>query len=50
MRLERTAIYGVLILEPKVFGDAQGFFKESFNQQQCHDAVGRPVTFVQDNH
>ena len=45
-----TDIDGVLILEPKVFGDARGFFMESFNQQAFNDAVGREIVFVQDNH
>ncbi len=50
MNVERTAIEGVLILEPKVFGDTRGFFMESFNQQRFDAAVGGPVAFVQDNH
>ncbi len=50
MQVTETAIEGVLILEPKVFGDARGFFFESFNQQAFDAAVGRPVSFVQDNH
>ena len=45
-----TAIPEVLIIEPKVFGDERGFFFESFNQEAFELAVGRPVTFVQDNH
>jgi dTDP-4-dehydrorhamnose 3,5-epimerase len=45
-----TELPGVLILEPKVFGDARGFFFESFNQKLFDAAVGSPVTFVQDNH
>ena len=45
-----TAISEVLIIEPKVFGDERGFFFESFNQEAFELAVGRPVTFVQDNH
>jgi len=45
-----TAIPDVLLIEPKVFGDARGFFYESFNQQAFDDALGRHVTFVQDNH
>jgi len=45
-----TAIPDVLLVEPKVFGDARGFFYESFNQQAFDDALGRHVTFVQDNH
>ena len=50
MNVEPTAIDGVLILQPKVFGDARGFFMESFNQQRFDEAVGRPTAFVQDNH
>lgn len=50
MQVVRTAIEGVLILEPKVFGDARGFFYESFNQRAFDEAVGHPVSFVQDNH
>ena len=50
MNVEHTAIDGVLILQPKVFGDERGFFMESFNQQRFDEAVGRPTAFVQDNH
>lgn len=50
MNVIRTAIDDVLILEPKVFGDARGFFLESWNAQKFNEAVGREVTFVQDNH
>ena len=50
MNITRTAIDGVLVLEPKMFGDDRGFFMESFNQKAFDDAVGRSVTFVQDNH
>jgi len=50
MKVIPTDIDGVLILEPRVFGDARGFFFESFNQQAFDDAVGQSVTFVQDNH
>ena len=46
-----TAIADVLILEPRVFGDARGFFFESFNQRDFEAATGlQGVTFVQDNH
>lgn len=44
------AIPDVIVFEPKVFGDDRGFFIESFNQAKFDAAVGRPVTFVQDNH
>ena len=49
MKVTPTALAGVLVLEPKVFGDRRGFFFESFNQKDFDDAVGSPVTFVQDN-
>jgi dTDP-4-dehydrorhamnose 3,5-epimerase len=38
------------LIEPRVFGDARGFFFESFNQRQFNEIVGRNVVFVQDNH
>jgi dTDP-4-dehydrorhamnose 3,5-epimerase len=46
-----TAIPDVIVLEPKVFGDARGFFFESFNQRDFEQATGlKDVHFVQDNH
>ena len=45
-----THIPDLLILEPKVFGDARGVFFESFNQQDFNQATGLNVQFVQDNH
>lgn len=50
MNVIKTAIPDVLIYEPKVFGDERGFFFESFNHKLFEEAVGYPVTFVQDNH
>src|SRR5476649_574068 len=50
MQIGTTAIEGVLVLQPKVFGDSRGFFFESFNQNAFDAAVGRHVDFVQDNH
>jgi dTDP-4-dehydrorhamnose 3,5-epimerase len=50
MKVIPTAIEGVLIIEPKVFGDERGFFFESFNQRAFNEAVGHTVDFVQDNH
>lgn len=50
MKVIRTEIPDVLILEPKVFGDERGFFMESYNQKVFEDAIGRKVDFVQDNH
>lgn len=45
-----TALPEVLILEPKVFGDARGFFYESFNARDFQQATGIEREFVQDNH
>ena len=45
-----TALPDVLILEPKMFGDARGFFFESFNQRDFSQATGLDMQFVQDNH
>jgi len=45
-----TAIPDVLVLEPKVFGDARGFFFESFNARDFVEATGVNAQFVQDNH
>ena len=50
MKVTRLAIPDVLLVEPKVFGDARGFFFESFNQKVFDEAAGAPITFVQDNH
>lgn len=50
MKITSLAIPDVLLVEPKVFGDARGFFFESFNQRAFEAAAGKPVTFVQDNH
>jgi len=46
----QTAIPGLLIFEPKVFGDERGFFFESFNRRKFAELTGREVDFVQDNH
>lgn len=48
MHITPTAIAGVLIIEPRVFGDARGFFMETW-QQERYRQVGLPDRFVQDN-
>jgi dTDP-4-dehydrorhamnose 3,5-epimerase len=48
MRILKTPIEGLLVLEPKVFADERGYFLESFHQQHYHDA-GITTDFVQDN-
>lgn len=50
MQAVETGIPGLLIIEPKVFGDARGFFFESFNQKQFEEITGIRAHFVQDNH
>ena len=50
MKTTATALEGVVVIEPKVFGDARGFFFESFNQRDFESAIGQRVDFVQDNH
>ena len=50
MKAIPTAIPEVLVIEPAVFGDARGFFFESWNQRAFDALVGREVRFVQDNH
>jgi dTDP-4-dehydrorhamnose 3,5-epimerase len=50
MKATPLAIPDVILLEPTVFGDDRGFFFESFNHRRFEEAVGKPVTFVQDNH
>ena len=50
MQATRLSISDVVLLEPKVFGDARGFFFESFNQKAFNEATGTDHQFVQDNH
>jgi len=50
MQVTKTAIEGVLLLEPKVFGDERGFFMESHSDRSFAQATGLDVRFVQDNH
>ena len=50
MQATRLSIPDVVLLEPKVFGDARGFFFESFNQKAFNAATGTDHQFVQDNH
>lgn len=50
MNVIATKIPDVLIIEPRVFGDARGFFYESFNKNTFENATGVKADFVQDNH
>ncbi|MDO8404836.1 MAG: dTDP-4-dehydrorhamnose 3,5-epimerase family protein, partial [Pseudomonas sp.] len=50
MNIVTTDLPGVLIIEPKVFGDDRGFFYESFNAKAFQLATGLDTRFVQDNH
>jgi dTDP-4-dehydrorhamnose 3,5-epimerase len=49
MNVIQTPLPGVVVVEPKVFGDARGFFLETYNQQRYQEA-GIDAVFVQDNH
>ena len=49
MEIIRTGIEGAFIVEPRVFGDARGYFFESFNAREFAAATGLEVVFVQDN-
>lgn len=48
MKVIKTAIEGVVIIEPRIFTDARGYFFESFSQKEFDEKV-RPIRFVQDN-
>jgi len=50
MKAIPTKLEGVFILEPDVFGDARGFFMESYNARTLREVLGVELTFVQDNH
>ena len=50
MKATPTAIPGVLVIEPRVFGDGRGFFYESFNAREFKELNGLEPNFVQDNH
>ena len=49
-QVSQTPLAGVLVLEPKVFGDVRGFFFESFNARDFEQTTGVQCSFVQDNH
>ena len=50
MHIHSTALPGVVIIEPKAFGDERGFFYESFNARRFAELTGVTANFVQDNH
>jgi dTDP-4-dehydrorhamnose 3,5-epimerase len=50
MKVIPTAIDGLQVIEPTVFGDDRGFFYESFNQRRFEELTGVKADFVQDNH
>ena len=50
MQIIEEALNGVVLLEPKVFGDDRGFFMETFNQRVFCELTGVAPDFVQDNH
>ncbi|MGE0622657.1 MAG: dTDP-4-dehydrorhamnose 3,5-epimerase [Pseudomonadales bacterium] len=50
MNVTPTSLPGVVLIEPRVFGDERGFFLETYQQRRYEDALGRRLDFVQDNH
>lgn len=50
MKLTSLKIPDVKIIEPEIFYDDRGYFFESFNQETFNNAIGKRITFVQDNH
>lgn len=50
MKVIATALPEVFIIEPEVFGDARGFFFESYNKRELRESIGIDLEFVQDNH
>lgn len=50
MKVTSLKIPDVKLIEPHVFEDERGFFYESYNQQKFNDAIGKVISFVQDNH
>ena len=50
MNVIKTDVEGVLIIEPKVFGDERGFFLETFQAKRYQQEAGIELPFVQDNH
>ena len=50
IKYKKLKIPDLLLIEPQVFKDDRGFFFESFNQKDFENAVGKNITFVQDNH
>ncbi|MTH77843.1 dTDP-4-dehydrorhamnose 3,5-epimerase family protein, partial [Paracoccus aestuariivivens] len=50
MQVTQTSLAGVLILEPRRFGDSRGFFSESWNRKTLREAGVELPEFVQDNH
>ncbi len=50
MKVSATELQGLLLIEPRVFGDERGFFFESYNEKAFNEATGLSPRFVQDNH
>ena len=48
MEIIKTAIEGLLVIEPRIFRDSRGYFFESFSQREFEEKIGK-INFVQDN-
>lgn len=49
MTIENTIISGVVVIKPRVFEDARGYFFESYNKQKFDELIGAEINFIQDN-
>ena len=49
MKITKTELNDVVIIEPSIFGDERGYFYESYNKQKFDNAIGEDIIFVQDN-
>ena len=49
MNIKNTSLPGLLVIEPKVFGDSRGYFFESYSKRELDEAIGHEVSFIQDN-
>ena len=50
MKVQKTKLEGLVIIEPQVFGDERGFFLEAYHETRYREQAGIKETFVQDNH
>ncbi len=49
MKILKTNLSGILVIEPTIFYDDRGFFQETWNEKKFNEIIGRPIKFCQDN-